>query len=234
MDHAPQFDFLHKEGYSIRCIDPAWVEARAAALGGEDSIQNALTEAFDQLAIRIGSNRDTERDPVVYPPDNPGDPYVLLTPILNINGKKQKVETPVQARPFNPENRKSSVRDEFEDLLLEIKPGLNKEALERNVNGDYEDKEIQARWEGFFMYHYRLTHTHSATFKDIHNNILGRYVIGKVGKNGVALFNRAPYRHTTMKAGIAEARRLVAEKQEAYGLFRCLDVFGVPTEIYDR
>jgi hypothetical protein len=234
MDYAPQFDFLHKEGYSIRCIDPAWVESRAAALGGEDGIQKALTEAFDQLAVRIGQNRDEERDPVVYPPDNPGDPYVLLTPILNINGKKQKTEAPVQARPFNPENRKPTIREDFEDLLFEIKPGLNKEALARNVNGEYEDKEIQTRWEGFFMYHHLLTQTTMATFKDTYNATLGRYVIGKVGKNGVALFNRAPYRHTSMRLAVTEAKRLQAEKGEAYGIFRCLDIFGVPTEIYER
>lgn len=234
MDHSPQFDFLHKEGYSIRCIDPGWVEARAAALGGEDGIQNALTEAFDQLSVRVATNRDSERDPVVYPPDNPGDPYVLLIPIVNINGRKQRTETPVQARPFNPENRKPTIREDFEDLLPEIKPGLNKEALVRNANGEYIDKEIQTRWEGFFMYHHLLTQTTTATFKDIHNASLGRYVLGKIGKNGVALFNRAPYRHTSMKNAVSEARRLQTEYREAFGVFRCLDIFGTPTEDYDR
>jgi len=234
MSDNPQFDFIHKESYSQRCISPEWINTRAAALGGgDDAIHQAITEAFDQLMVRIGDNRDYDRDPIVYPPDNVGDPYVMLIPIKNVT-KKAKTETPARLHVANPDNRRSSVREEFEILIFEIEPALNKEDLARDADGNYINQRVQDKWVGFFLYHFKLTQTKSATFKDIHNNILGRYVIGKVGKNGVALFNRAPYRHLTLKDATTEAVRLVAETKEAFGIFRCLDVFGTPVEEYDR
>lgn len=226
-------NFFHPDPYSIRAICPDWINTRAQSLDPENGVQLALEEVFETLAARVDQNRDHDRSPVVYPPDAPGDPYVMMIPVLRPNKKISDAAPPPLPAPA-PSNRVSTVREDFEDLIFEIEPALNKEDLARDEKGVYTNAVVNAHWRGFFMYHLKMTQTSSATFKDVMNKTLGRYVLAKVGKNGVALFNRAPYRFPSFKLAHEAALGLIAEKNEAYGIFRCLDVFGVPTEDYTR
>lgn len=225
MSDVEQPNFFHPQAYSVRTIDPQWVSKRTEELGDE---QAALNEVLEQLMVRVDQNYDESRDPLVYMPDGEGEPYILAIPICNVPVRKRpKAETPVRKHQPNPDNKRSSLRDDFEQLVFEIYPTLNKSDLAKE-NDIYINPLVKASWEGFKLHHSRLTEANSHTYRDNYNKTLGRYVIGKINQAGVALFNHAPYRHLTLTAATEEAKRLTAEKNEAFGIFRCLDIIGKP------
>jgi len=65
------------------------------------------------------------------------------------------------------------------------------------------------------------------TFKNRYNRTLGRYVIGKVGHQGKAIFTTAPYRHQTRAEAMQEANLLALELGEPFAVFRCLDIIDL-------
>lgn len=226
-------DMFHKQPYSFRAICPEWVVKRGLEISVNDTpdVLGALNEALQTILVRVDRNLDESREPLVYFPDHEGEPYMLLIPILNVNSRKiPKAEVPVRTTTPNPNNKRSSLRMEFEESVFEMAPNLEKSDLARDVNGKYKNAYVNALWEGFKFYHNKFTQANSVTWRENYQKTLGRYVLAKVGLNGVALFNRAPYRHMTLGQATTEAERLVSEFGEGFGIFRCIDVIGKPTE----
>jgi len=231
-------DFFHPAAYSLRAIDPEWVDKRskeiAVATGSatpEDCIQEALEEVLTQLAERTGHNFDDQGEPFVYTPDVPGQPYVMLVPLKVLtSSKRPKADIPQPKHAPNPNNKRSNLRLDFEATVFEIEPGLNKSDLAKDGQGRYYNARMQALWDGFQMYHNRFTTVKSPTFRVNYQKALGRYVIAKIGPNGVPLFNRAPFRHMTIVDATTEALRLADEHQDGFAIFRCMDIVGKPKE----
>ena len=233
-----QDNFFHPQPFSLRAICPEWVKARCDVIAQNTDfcseelvLQEALEEVMNQLVTRTGPNHDDTRAPLVYLPDGPGEPYVMMIPIRGVpQSKRPKADIPSPKFAPNPNNKRSSLRLEFEDTVFEIEPGLNKSDLAKDVNGNYVNARVRGLWDGFKMYHNKFTQAKSPDFRDNYNKTLGRYVIAKIGTNGVALFNRAPYRHMTMGQATEEATRLADEHKEGFAIFRCMDIVGRPQE----
>lgn len=216
--------FLSPEPFSLRAIDQTWVNHRAAQLGSpeEPDISGALTEVAQTLYERIGDNVKDEGEPVVFMPGNETDPYVIGIPL---DQRRARLKREGKAPPVAlvPDNKEMSLREEFEDLLFQ-EGSFDPSILDRADNDRYVVPWVNARWEGFQMYHRRLTLVSTDKFKAKYNRTLGRYVLGKVAINGSVLFTKTPFRHQTKAQALEEANRLSTEFSAPFALFRCLDI----------
>ncbi|MNM27148.1 hypothetical protein D3C81_376330 [compost metagenome] len=79
-------------------------------------------------------------------------------------------------------------------------------------------------WDGFRLYHNNLTIEAKPVFRQNYHKALGRYVLARVGNNGVPIFTKAPFRHQTKAQAIEEAGRLSQEFKVGFGVYRCLDI----------
>jgi hypothetical protein len=234
METKDREDFFHEQGYSLRAISPEWIDNRAKELAVENGLsepdaEGALNEVLDRLLERTGRNFNDSLNPVVYISEDPKDPYILAIPLHNVStAKKPKADAPKMQFAPNPNTKRSSLRTEFEDVVFEIEPGLTKSDLARDFNDNYLNARVNALWDGFRLYHNKFTKANDITYRENYNKTLGRYVIAKVGNNGVALFNRAPFRHLTMALAMSEAGRLAAEFNDGFAVFRCIDIVGKP------
>src|SRR5690349_17289282 len=91
-----QEDFFHPQPFSLRAIDPAWIDKRCNEIAqdtdytsGELVLQAALEEVLTQLVERTGSNFDDTREPFVHIPDVEGQPYVMMIPIRGVSLSKR-------------------------------------------------------------------------------------------------------------------------------------------------
>lgn len=220
-------NFLPAEPYSLRPVCQHWVKQRAVELGGR--IEDALLEVVEHLYVRTSHNNDDSRQVLVYSPSGEQDPYVIALPLINHKKAVQdSVAPPARPCPVTPDNRKSNVREEFEDLLFVERDDLTPSALDKDEQGNYLDPTVNTLWQGFRLYHRRLTIESKPAFREQYQKILGRYVLAKVSPAGVPLFNRTPFRHATRAKAYEEASRLSSEVGEAFGVFRCLDIVGKP------
>lgn len=221
-------DFLSTEPLSLRAIDQAWVKKRAAQLTnaidpGMPNIEGALFEAVEVLYDRIGPNAKEDVCAMLFTPANDTDPYIVAIPLAyrTTREKQQGLGTP--PAPLRPDTKNLTLRDEFENLLFE-EGSFDPKVLDRDSRGKYVTQWVNARWEGFQMYHNKLTIASSDSYSPKYAKTLGRYVLGKVGAAGVAIFTKAPYRHQTKALALEEANRLSALFGEPFALFRCLDI----------
>jgi hypothetical protein len=122
---------------------------------------------------------------------------------------------------------RSSLREDFESLLLETIEDMSPNRLERKENGDYYDKRILGMWKGFTLYHRGCSVAKRTTLPPRYHCTLGRYVVAKIDNSGSAFFTKLPFRHSTKVQAIEEASRLNLEFNAPFGIFRCLDIIDV-------
>jgi hypothetical protein len=137
--------------------------------------------------------------------------------------KRSQPSVPVDS--YKPSSD-SNLQAEFENLLHEDVL-LDPKDLAKDERGHYIVQWVAERWKGFLMYQRKLVIVAANKAKPSYGKTLGRYVIGRVATNGVAVFTKAPYRHATKAQAIEEANRLSAEFNSPFGVFRCLDIIDV-------
>lgn len=227
--NSPDLEFLSPEPLSLRAIDQAWVKKRAAVLPNskfpnEPNIEGALIEALDTLYERIGENAKPDIPAMVFAPDNDTDPYVIGIP-LDKRRSREKREARGHA-PANPpivDLKELTLREDFENLLFQ-QGSFEPHIVNRDERGRYITPWVNARWEGFQMYHNDLVVMTSGKYKNKYARTLGRYVIGKLVLNGGVMFKQVPFRHQTKALALEEANRLSTEFGEPFAIFRCLDI----------
>jgi hypothetical protein len=230
----PPLDFLSPEPLSLKAIDQTWLNKRAAELANPETpdvpnIEGALLEALDQLYERIGTNAKDDVPALVFAPDNATDPYVVGISLDRRSGRERRGADrgPANPTPLMPDTKENTLREDFENLLFEsgsFDPGI----VTRDGNGRYLVPWVNARWEGFQMYHSKLVVNSTGTFKNKYTRTLGRYVIGKVAVNGGVIFKQIPFRHQTKALALEEANRLSVDLGGAFAVFRCLDIIENP------
>lgn len=229
------FDFLFPTPLSLRAISQNWVNTRAKQIPneqqpGEPNVQAALDEAVDRILERIGHNLNEEKPGTIYAPDNDTDPYIVCIPLNNLTGRLKRshvgLEKGVLPTQIKPDVVESTLQDEFEDLLFQDLM-LEQKVLDKDEQGKYKTSWVNARWEGFQMYHRHLTIAGKPAFKNRYNRTLGRYVVGQVGHQGKVVFTRVPFRHPTRASAMEEANRVAAEQQQPFAVFRCLDIIDL-------
>lgn len=217
--------FLLEGAYSLRPIDQVWLRKRAAELNPEEpDLQRALEEAVETLRDNLGHNLDEDAEMLLYSSDSNTDPYIVALPIKkrrNPGDQVRNVTPPVAKRP---DLKESSIQLEFENILFESNEEFGLNDLEKNDMDEYVNNDVRQRWEGFKLYHEKLTIEATPHFKKEYHKSLGRYVVGKITRNGTSLFIKTPFRHQTKALAMEEACRLSGEHNEAFGIFRCLDI----------
>mgnify|MGYP003407734786 CR=1 FL=1 len=224
MQNKPELDFLATEPLSLRAIDQTWIKNRAVELGCSD-IQGALEEAVGVLYERIGPNAK-DAPAMVFTPGNDTDPYIVAIPLDHLTNRERGQSKGMPPVAERPDVKHSTLRDEFENLLFEsgsFDPSITKV----DDKGRYVVLWVRARWEGFQMYHTKLTIESSDSYKPKYAKTLGRYVIGKVAPTGAVLFHKVPFRHQTKALALEEANRLSADFDGAFAIYRCLDIIDV-------
>lgn len=231
-----ELEFLSQVPLSLRAVDQAWVNERAAqipneAFPGEPNVEAALAEVVERLHQRLGQNVKEDTPGFVYTPDNDTDPYVVCVPLDKLSRGQRLERNRIHREPDNTPSRltdtsESNLRKEFENLLFQDLL-LEEKVLEQDHLGRYITPWVNARWEGFQMYHRHLTVAGKPAFKNRYNRTLGRYVIGKIGHQGKAIFTTAPFRHQTKAEAMQEANRLAVELGEPFAVFRCLDIIDL-------
>lgn len=234
-DQVKEEEFFHHEPLSLRAISREWVINRALELGRgstEPDIRGALAEAVELITARTAWNLAEGRDVLVYEPDGEGDPYVVAIPLNSFGrgGGKPRLDPPATQTPKIPDTKRRNIVDDFEDIVFEMDFELTPSDLDRDQNGRYINAHVRALFTGFKMYHDKLTMARSEQFRINYNKTLGRYVLAKVGNNGIAIFTKAPFRHLSKAMAIEEANRLSEQLDEAVGIFRCLDIIKVDKE----
>jgi hypothetical protein len=215
-------DFLSTEPLSLRAIDQAWVNKRTVELG-QPNVEAALLEAVEVLHERIGPNVKEDAPVMVYTPANDTDPYVVAIPLTRRTTRELQQGhgmPPVAARP---DNKNCTLREEFENLLFE-EGSFDPKVLDRDSRDKYVMQWVNARWEGFQMYHNKLTLAGTASYKPKYAKTLGRFIIGKVTQTGAVNIHNVPYRHQTKALAMEEANRLSTEHKGVFAVFRCLDI----------
>jgi len=233
-DQVKEEDFFHPDPLSMRAISREWVDKRAVELAGESAepdVHGALVEAVELITARTAWNLAEDRQVLVYTPDGENDPYVVAIP-LNSSRRvgKPRLDPPVTHTPKVPDTKRRNIVDDFEDIVFEMDFELSPSDLDRDQNGRYINAHVRALFTGFKMYHDKLTMARSEQYRTNYNKTLGRYVLAKVGNNGIAIFNKAPFRHLSKAMAIEEANRLSEQLGEAVGVFRCLDIIKVDKE----
>lgn len=225
--------FLHRDPLSLRAIDPVWVTNRAAEIAAErgltePDIQSALLEAIDTLCQRAAWNYREDTDVLVYEPSEESHPYLIAVPLAHNTGRHRRLREagtqPPPPPPVNADSKQSSLKEEFENVIFEKETDLFPSDLDTDTNGVYINERVRTLWEGFKLYHHKLTAVSSERYKTNYNKALGRYVVAKIGNNGVAIFTKTPYRHHTKALAMEEANRLSAHYGGVFGVFRCLDI----------
>lgn len=131
------------------------------------------------------------------------------------------------------EDMKLNLREEFEFHMkkkhLQPVMGTNKAEiyLEKDQEGKYKDKRTLWMFRGFKFYHNNVLFQNNVT-QEHYTNPIGRYVIGRVGENGVVYMSPRPYRHSSRAKAITEAKRLRAENNATFAVFRCIEVLHAP------
>lgn len=218
----PELEFLSKQAISLRAIDQEWIKTRALELG--DDPVAALSEAVQTLYDRIGHNVKEDEEVMVFTPENDTDPYVVGI-YLDQRTVRQKLAANNATRPAPAmlDSKENSMREDFENLLFEQCP-CEPSVIQRDERGRYVVAWVNARWEGFLMYHNNISVIKQNKFQNKYVRTLGRYVIGKMALNGAVLFTKAPFRHQTKALAMEEANRLSTELGEVFAVFRCLDI----------
>lgn len=226
-------DFLANESYSFRAVDNAWVRKRAAQLVnpidlGQPNILGALVEAAEVLYDRVGVNAKEDAHALFFYADNDTDPFVIAIPLDHRSIVEKRAEKgPITPPPKpTPPAKETTLREDFEDLLFQ-EGSFDHKVLDRLQNGRYKTPWVQAKWEGFCMYHNKLVTLPAEKYKPRYDKVLGRYIIGKVGDTGAILFHNVPFRHQTKALALEEANRLSAEFQHPFAIFRCLDIINL-------
>ena len=221
MQNKPELDFLSAEPLSLRAIDQAWIKKRAVELGRSD-IQGALEEAVGVLYERIGPNAK-DAPAMVFTPGNDTDPYIVAIPLDHLTNREKGQSKGMPPVAERPDVKHSTLRDEFENLLFES-GSFDPSILKLDAKGRYATPWVNARWEGFMMYHSKLTIAGTDNYKPKYAKTLGRYVIGKVAPTGAVLFHKVPFRHQTKALALEEANRLSTDFDGAFAVYRCLDI----------
>ena len=221
MQNKPELDFLSAEPLSLRAIDQAWIKKRAVELGRSD-IQGALEEAVGVLYERIGPNAK-DAPAMVFTPGNDTDPYIVAIPLDHLTNREKGQSKGMPPVAERPDVKHSTLRDEFENLLFES-GSFDPSILKLDAKGRYATPWVNARWEGFMMYHSKLTIAGTDNYKPKYAKTLGRYVIGKVAPTGAVLFHKVPFRHQTKAMALEEANRLSTDFDGAFAVYRCLDI----------
>lgn len=221
-------DFLSTEPLSLRAIDQAWVNKRAAQLvnpvdPGMPNVEGALFEAVEVLYDRIGPNAKEDVCAMVFTPANDTDPYVVAIPLTHLTNREKQQGLGMPPVAARPDRKECSLREEFENLLFE-EGSFDPKVLDRDSRDRYVMQWVNARWEGFQMYHNKLTIAGATNYKPKYAKTLGRYVISKVGPTGAVQFHNVPFRHQTKALAFEEANRLSTEYQGVFAVFRCLDI----------
>mgnify|MGYP003407763763 FL=1 len=221
IQNKPELDFLATEPLSLRAIDQAWIKNRAVELGCSD-IQGALEEAVGVLYERIGPNAK-DAPAMVFTPGNDTDPYIVAIPLDHLTNREKGQSKGMPPVAERPDVKHSTLRDEFENLLFES-GSFDPSILKLDAKGRYVTPWVNARWEGFMMYHNKLTIAGTDNYKPKYAKTLGRYVIGKVAPTGAVLFHKVPFRHQTKAMALEEANRLSTDFDGAFAVYRCLDI----------
>lgn len=221
-------DFLSTEPLSLRAIDQVWVKKRAAALTnavdpGMPNIEGALFEAVEVLYDRIGPNAKEDALAMIFTPGNDTDPYIVAIPLNRLTNREKQQGTGMPPVAARPDIKEGALREEFENLLFE-EGSFDPSILNRDERGKYTTAWVNARWEGFQMYHNKLTIAGTANYKPRYAKTLGRFVISKVGPTGAVTFHPVPFRHQTKALAFEEANRLSTEHNGVFAVFRCLDI----------
>ena len=227
-------DFLSTQQLSIRAIDQAWVSKRAtelpnALLPGMPNVAGALFEAVEVLYDRIGPNAQEDVCAMVYTPNNDTDPYIVAIPLAHLTNRERQRGTGMPPVAARPDNKDSTLQEEFENLLFE-EGSFDPSIVNKDARGKYTTPWVNARWEGFQMYHKRLTVAGTRNFQPKFKKVLGRFVIGKLTSAGAVNFHNVPYRHQTKALALEEANRLATEYGGSFAIFRCLDIITSDTE----
>lgn len=223
-------NFLSEKPYSLRPISQEWVDRRAAelAINGNPNFEGALLEVVDRLLQRTSHNYDHNAQALVYTPENDGDPYVLALPLIHHTKKtRHNIEPAKGQEPKTPDFKGSNIRLDFENLIRTEYPELANK-LEADAKGAYLDPKVNGLWDGFRLYHNKLTVESHPVFRQSYHKALGRYVLAKVGNNGIPVFTKTPFRHASKVVAIEEATRLAKEHSEGFGVFRCIDIVPKP------
>lgn len=215
-------DFLSTEPLSLRAIDQAWVHKRASELG-HATTEGALLEAVEVLHERIGPNVKEDAAVMVFTPTNDTDPYIVAIPLTRLTTREKQQGLGMPPVAARPDRKECSLREEFENLLFE-EGSFDPSVLKRDSRDKYVMQWVNARWEGFQMYHNKLTIAGTSGYKPKYAKTLGRYVISQVGPTGAVNFHNVPFRHQTKALAFEEANRLSTEHNRVFAVFRCMDI----------
>lgn len=223
--------------YSIRAVSLSTVLRVIDELpdNGKRTIDDALEFICDKLVTRVAYNAHESLGPLVYFPSKAEDPFIFAIPLNQkktiSNNTLTPGKEPLPIVPKIKDTLRSNTNKEFEDVLFNT-PGkaFSITDLDKESNGEYINKEVQAIWIGFCLYHNELTKG-VVKSKERYEKTLGRYVIGKVNKRGIANFVTAPFRHQTRQLAFEEAARLSEAHNGAFGVFRCMAIVGSNNEI---
>lgn len=222
-------NFLPANPWSLRPVCQDWVNRRAAELGGD--VSAALSEVYEVFAQRTSYNFDHDREPLVYTPDGPNDPYILALPLVKYRGGQAPSIKPAKPHvPGDPKLKTSNLKDEFENYVFEGDDELTLDDLDVDDHGVYLNQRVRGLFDGFKLYHDKVTMADCTDFRDPYLRILGRFVVAKVTPGGAALFTKAPFRHHTKADALEEAHRLVGELNDGFAVFRCMAIIGKPKE----
>lgn len=233
----PDLPFFNEKEYSLKAISQTWLNMRCGELGGD--LQGAFQEVLDGLVDRLGNNVEQEGECRIYFPDNETDPYVFAIPLdrrsefLRSKAKAQaRVQhlMPLQTVEQVAENKTTTVKEDFENLLFEENDGYDHRLLNTDEQGNYTDPKTRNRWEGFLMYHQNFTILGKDHYKNKYGKTLGKYVVARLAKNGIAIFTAAPYRHQTKADAVEKANALSKEFMAPFSVFRCMDIYDVGVE----
>lgn len=230
-----RFPFTPEQHFTLRAIDSNWVKQRGEELSKasgapEPDTQAALEEAVETLHDRMGHNLDNSKDILLYAPSTESDPFLVAIPV---NTLSRKIHPVTPEKPGVPVGRNPlwalTIQEQFENVIFEGDFIVTPTSLDKNDKGDYLDPVIQLMWNGFNLYHEKMTNYNKASYKPRFDKTLGTYVIAKITHpSGSAVFINTPFRHRLKADAMNEGARLATHHNSAFALFRCLDVILPP------
>lgn len=208
-------ELITLENVAFRAVSANYVMGLAQKLSKNSlpDLKAALEEIVEVISERLGNNL-AEGEVVIYYPSTSKDPYVFGIPV-NPRGAKTKGSKEPPKEPTTFFNTTTDLQADFESIMLE-----NDSCIKKHANGKYLNPIVNAKWEGFRLYHTKL----GSGLKRQQGKLLGRYVVSRVTPQGAAIFHEIPFRHATRELATVEANRLASTYGSGFGIFRCIEI----------